>query len=84
MFFADSMTIYSTTFLYSQISIRSTGATFGDARPGINAVTGMTFMTAACGIDVPAYAGHVPPDALTGECKHSIGEYAFIEARDAD
>jgi hypothetical protein len=46
------MTIYSTTFLRSQISIRSTGATFGDARPGINAATGMTFMTAACGIDV--------------------------------
>jgi hypothetical protein len=44
----------------------------------------MTFMTAARGIDVAAYAEPVPPDALTGECKHSTGEYAFIEARDAD
>jgi hypothetical protein len=52
MFFADSMTLYSTTFLYSQTSVRSTDATFGDARPRINAATGMTFMTAARGIDV--------------------------------
>jgi hypothetical protein len=46
------MTIYSTTFCVPKSVFVSTGATFGDARPGINAVTGMTFMTAARGIDV--------------------------------
>jgi hypothetical protein len=44
----------------------------------------MTFMTAALGIDVLPYAGPDPPDARTGKYKHSTGEYAFIEARDAD
>jgi len=33
-------------------------------------------MTAAFGISCRAYAGPVPPDANTGECKHPTGEYA--------
>jgi hypothetical protein len=51
-------------------------ATFLDASHRINAATGMTFMTAAFGISCRAYAGPVPPDANTGECKHPTGEYA--------
>jgi hypothetical protein len=39
------------------------GATFIEATPAINAVAGMTFMTAALGIVVLPYAGPVPPDA---------------------
>jgi hypothetical protein len=75
------MTDFSTAAFHLFVS---TGATFGDARSGINAATGMTFMTAARGIDVAAYAEPIPPDALAGECKHSTGEHAFIRARDAD
>jgi hypothetical protein len=41
------MTIYSFE-LPAPLSLR---VTFGDAPPRINAATGMTFMTAACGID---------------------------------
>jgi hypothetical protein len=48
--------------------------------PAINAATGMTFMTAACGIDAAAYAVLDPPDALTGEPKHSTGEYASLQS----
>jgi hypothetical protein len=53
-------------------------ATFIEASPAINAVAGMTFMTAARGIVVLPYAGPVPPDALTDECKHPTGEYASL------
>jgi hypothetical protein len=70
------MTIYSTTAFHW---FDSTGATFGDARPGINAATGMTFMTAARGIDVlltqdpfrrmrlPANAGIQPANTLSSK-----------------
>jgi len=35
-------------------------------------------MTAARGIECPAYAGPVPPDAFAGERKHSTGQYASL------
>lgn len=41
-------------------------------------------MTAARGIDVLLTQDPFRRMRFTGECKHSTGEYAFIEARDAD
>jgi hypothetical protein len=52
------------------------GATFCEAAPAINTAAGMTFMTAACGIDELLYAVADSPDAFTGERKHSTGGYA--------
>jgi hypothetical protein len=54
----------------------SSGATFGEAAPAINAAAGMTFMTAACGIDELLTQFSIRRMRLTGERKHSTGEYA--------
>jgi hypothetical protein len=74
----------SAFYLFAMPVSYSSVTTFFEARPAINAVTGMTFMTAARGIVVLPYAGPDPPDALTGECTHPTGESHRIEPRDTD
>jgi hypothetical protein len=52
------------------------GATFGEAALPINAAAGMTFMTAARGIDELLTQYPTRRMRPAGERKHSTGEYA--------
>src|SRR5687768_8531949 len=79
MFFADSMTIYSTTLLRSQNQYSFDGCYFRRCAARDKRGDGNDIHDRRVWNRCAAYAGPVPPDALTGECKHSTGEYAFIE-----